>query len=75
MNSPATPLELRKLKANMALKGLSLTDLCIKTRIPYVTISRILNGRVDLPKSLELIRNAITNEPMPVEQGQELAPA
>lgn len=68
MNNPATPLELRKLKADMVLMGLSLTDITVATRIPYLTISRVLNGHDKRPEHLEKIRRAI-------EMARELQPA
>ena len=64
-----TPAPLRKLKAEMVLKDLSLGDVARKARIPYTSASAILNGKRVDPKSLKRLERVITTSPMPEEAG------
>lgn len=64
------PLSLRQLKADMVLKGLSLNDVSSAAGVPYPVASAILNGRLDQPERLILIRKIIADAPMPEEQLQ-----
>jgi hypothetical protein len=63
----AKPLRLRRLKADMALKELSTRAIARGTRIPYATVSQLLNGhRID-PQRLSKISSYIDRAPMPKE--------
>ncbi len=53
------PLGIRKLRAEMEIKNLSLGDVSKASRIPYPTVSGILNGRLISPDRLERIEDAI----------------
>lgn len=60
------PLKLRKLKADMVMKDLTLRALARKARVPYTTASLILNGyRID-PQNLSRLVAAIERAPYPV---------
>lgn len=62
-----TPRPMRKLKAQMVLKGLSLGDVSRRSGVPYNQCSEILNGtRVHEAKSVK-IRRAIESAPELVE--------
>ena len=54
-----TPRHLRELKAKMALKGLSLSDVATQSGVHYTTASMILNGRLLSPKNLAKIEEVI----------------
>jgi len=58
---------LRKLKARMALKGLSLGDISKLSGVDYATCSQILNGRRIHPEYLRRIKQAIRKAPQPQE--------
>jgi hypothetical protein len=62
-----TPLPLRKLRAEMALKALSVTDVHRLTGIPLAAVSQILGGHLVDPTRLAKIRSAIRKAPMPEE--------
>jgi predicted transcriptional regulator len=66
MSGEIPPLHLRQLKADMVLKHLSMGDVSRKTRIPYTTVSQILNGRLNHAAYLGRIRNAIKAAPQPM---------
>jgi transcriptional regulator with XRE-family HTH domain len=59
------PLNLRRLKAEMVLKGLSLTEVAKKSKVRYQLASLILNGRFNDPGSLLKIETTIKGAPMP----------
>lgn len=62
-----TPTPLRKLKAQMALKDLSLKDVSRRSGVPYQQCSEILNGtRVHSAKAA-LIKRSIESAPTPKE--------
>ncbi len=64
-----TPFALRKLKAEMVMKGLDLGTVSRRAGIPYTTASEILSGaRVD-PKRLSKLSLAIHRAPDPEEAG------
>ena len=60
-------LPLRKLKAKMEIKALSLRDVATRSGVPYNTCSLILNGRFVDPEYLRRIKKAINDAPMPEE--------
>lgn len=62
-----TPLPLRKLRAEMVLKDLSLEDVSERSGVGYTQCSQILKGRLIHPAWLEKIRETITTAPMPKE--------
>ncbi len=56
------PLHLRELRAEMAMKGLSVKEVAERTRhprIPYSTTSQVLNGRLISPERLKEIKRVI----------------
>lgn len=57
---------LRKLKAEMVLKELSLRDVSQRSGVPYGTCSQILNGRLIHPSYFKRIRAAILNARSPI---------
>lgn len=57
----------RKLKAQMALKDLSLHDVHRLSGVPYSDCSQILNGKKIHPEYLRRIKNAIAKAPTPKE--------
>jgi hypothetical protein len=60
-------IPMRKLKAQMVLKDLSLKDVSRRSGVPYQQCSEILNGtRVHAGKA-RLIRGAIESAPTPKE--------
>ena len=62
-----TPFHLRKLRSDMALKGLSLKDVSDGTKVPYTYASEILKGSRVNPKALEKISKFIEKAQMPEE--------
>lgn len=62
-----TPLPLRELKAQMALKDLSLKEVAKKAKVHYPTASLILSGRLQDTQRLSALRKAIERAPMPTE--------
>lgn len=58
------PLPMRKLKAQMVLKGLSLGDVSRRSRVPYQQCSEILNGTRVHPEKARKIRHAIETAPV-----------
>ena len=58
---------MRKLKARMALKGLSLKDVSDLSGVNYSYCSLILSGIRNNPDELKKIKAAIRNAPMPEE--------
>lgn len=63
---PATlPLKIRRLRATMELKGLSLEDVEVCTGIPYAVASRLLNNKLDRPERFATIAHFIKTAPMP----------
>lgn len=58
---------LRKLKAEMVMKDISLRKLSELSTVPYNTCSQILNGMHIHPEYLRRIRKAIHNAPPPRE--------
>jgi hypothetical protein len=69
-NPRAIPLELRRLKANIALLGFSMTELSDATGIPYASLSRIINGRVRRPAELGKVRQLVDRELQFFDQGK-----
>jgi predicted transcriptional regulator len=61
------PLTLRRLKADMALKNLTLREVAALASVPYVTASNIINGRQIHATYLGRIARAISNARMPRE--------
>lgn len=61
------PLNLRKLKANMVLKNLTLREVAAMANVPYVTASDIINGRRIHSSYLGRIARVISNARMPRE--------
>jgi len=59
------PLSLRRLRADMELKDLSLADVARLSGIPYTVLSALLNGRIVNPKHLARARAAIHLAAMP----------
>jgi transcriptional regulator with XRE-family HTH domain len=55
---------LRKLKAKMILRGLSLADVSRLSRVPYNTTSMILNGHLVHQQYLSQIEEAIRKAPV-----------
>ncbi len=62
-----TPLPLRKLRAEMVMKDLTLEDVSRLSEVGYTQCSQILKGRLIHPGWLEKIREAIKKAPMPKE--------
>lgn len=61
------PLFLRQLKAEMALKDLTLRSVAKKAGVTYSTASELLNGtRID-PERLNKLSTTINRAPMPQE--------
>lgn len=58
------PMELRKLRAAMQLKDLSMRDISAETRIPYTTVSGVLCGRLINPQYLQRIQDMIETAPV-----------
>jgi predicted transcriptional regulator len=56
---------LRKLKADMIMKDLSLKDVSTLANVPYVTTGQILNGHWTHPEYLKRIKKAIREAPTP----------
>lgn len=61
----AVPVPIRKLKAQMALKDLTLLKVSELSGVEYSVCSRILNGRVIHPEYLRRIKEAIQKSPAP----------
>jgi predicted transcriptional regulator len=61
------PVPLRKLKAAMALKDLSLRDVATRANVPYGTACQILNGNWMHAEYLRRIKKAIREAPEPQE--------
>ena len=61
------PLPLRKLQAEMILKGLDLGDVHRLSGVGYAQCSEILNGRRIHARNLAKIRTAIKAAPQPRE--------
>jgi len=59
------PLEIRKLRADMALKNLSLTDVHRRSGVGYAQCSQVLNGHLRHASYLARIRQAIKSAPQP----------
>lgn len=57
--STIPPLAIRKLRAEMALKNLSLIDVSRRSGVGYAQCSQILNGRLVHADYCEKIRRAI----------------
>ena len=62
-----TPIEIRRLRARMELKELSLKDVADAANGPYATCSQILKGRLVHPEYLRRIKAAIRRAPQPLE--------
>jgi hypothetical protein len=58
---------LRRLKAKMVIKGLSLKEVSDLSGVEYTRCSMILNGKFNDPLALRKIKEAIRNAPMPQE--------
>ena len=56
------PIELRKLRAAMQLRDISMRDISAATGIPYTTVSGVLCGRLIHPQYLQRIIKAIESE-------------
>lgn len=56
---------LRKLKAKMVMKDLSLREVAKLARVPYASASRILSGRMIDPDYQEQIEEVINAAPEP----------
>ena len=67
MNARRTsiPLQLRRIRAQAALKDLRLSDLSAITGCGISAISAALNGRQAAPATVAKIRAAIASTPMP----------
>lgn len=63
--TPAPPLPLRELRAQMTLAHLSLRDVSRLSRISYARCSEILGGVRIAPEKLAVIRRVITTAPIP----------
>ena len=63
----AKPLQLRKLKAQMALKELDLETVARRAKVVYCTASEVLNGRRIDPLRLSKLSAVIEKAPMPEE--------
>lgn len=61
------PLPLRKLRAEMQLKNLSLREVSERSGVRYAQASQVLKGRLIHPGYLELIRRVIKAAPHPLE--------
>lgn len=61
------PIEIRRLRARMEMKDLSLKKLSEAANVPYATCSQILNGRLIHPEYLRRIKAAIRKSPLPSE--------
>lgn len=61
------PIPLRRLRAAMALKALSVTKVAERAGIPVATTSQILGGRLHDPSRLARLRKVIKEAPMPEE--------
>lgn len=61
------PLEIRKLRAAMELKNLSLRDVSARSGVGYSQCSQILNGRLNHAAYFNRIRRAIRTAPKPLE--------
>lgn len=66
---PVLSLELRQLKAEMALKDLSLAAVAKASGQPYSTCSMVLGGKLIHPAKLAAIRKTIKSAPMPEAAG------
>jgi transcriptional regulator with XRE-family HTH domain len=62
------PLHLRKIKAEMALKGISLAELAEKAEVNYTVASSILSGRRVDPTGFEKLKATISKFKMPKEE-------
>lgn len=62
-----SPVPLRKLKAQMVLRDLSVRDVSTLSGVPYATTSQILNGKLVQPEFLQRIKRAIHSAPLPQE--------
>jgi hypothetical protein len=61
------PLNLRKLKAAMALKHLDLRWVASRAKVPYTSASEILTGRRVCPPALHRLSTVIESARMPEE--------
>jgi predicted transcriptional regulator len=61
------PGSLRRLKAKMALKGLTLREVASRANVPYSTASNVLNGAWIHREYLRRLEKAIREAPMPEE--------
>lgn len=65
MSDRVPPLKLRKLKAEMVLKCISLYELAQKTGFDNTLISKILNGRISDEERLQQITEVIHGTQVP----------
>jgi transcriptional regulator with XRE-family HTH domain len=63
----APPLPIRKLRAEMEMKNLSLKQVSALSGVTYSQCSMILNGRLLHPQFFAKIRRAIKAAPAPME--------
>lgn len=66
-SKPTPPLSLRRLKADMVLKHLSLSAVARSAKINPSVASDILNGRRNDPQRLSKLRSVISLAKMPEE--------
>ncbi len=59
------PTPIRELRAKMALKDLSLSDVSDLAGLPYTTVSAVLRGRLARPAFLKKVRAVIVSAPTP----------
>jgi predicted transcriptional regulator of viral defense system len=57
------PLVVRQLRAQMALKNLSVNDVAKTSGVPYTTTSDLLTGRLNHSGFLERIQRAVAQAP------------
>lgn len=59
------PVEFRRLRAAMELRGLRLVDVSARSGVSYGVASAVLTGRLFHPTALEKLRTAIYSVPEP----------
>lgn len=62
------PTALRKLKAVMVLKSLTLRTVCELAEVNYSVASEVLSGRLKNPRVLKKIRQVVADSPPHMER-------
>lgn len=64
-NNIVAPLPLRRLRAKMLIKNLTMRDVATAAEVPYTTACAILRGRLIHPEHLQRLRGVIESAPAP----------